>query len=134
MASAKSSGARWEVGHAASSRFGSLGLKTTQAAGFLVWASKPRSGELSEAKRAKNVPRHVAKWFRWFGPQNHQDGGFPSFGLKTGVRARRRLGDPKDAWRTRGGCVELRQGAPITRGRPMGIKKETDENAPAWAV
>src|SRR5579859_6642900 len=91
-ASAKSSGARREAGHATSSGFGSLGLKTVWKAGFLVWASKPRSGELSEAKRPRDVPRHVAKGFGWFGPQNHQVGGFPDFGLKTGGGAWRCLG------------------------------------------
>jgi len=63
--------------------FGSLGLKTVQEAGFLVWASKPRSEGLSEAKRPTDVPRHVAElvWVVWaskpprrrvsrFSPQN----------------------------------------------------------------
>src|SRR5579871_4915620 len=99
MSLAKSRGARREVGHESSSRFGSLGLKTVQKAGFLVWASKPRSGELSEAKRPRNVPRHVAKGFGWFGPQNHQDEGFPGFGRKTGGGAWRCLG-------RREGCVD----------------------------
>ena len=63
--------------------FGSLGLKTVQEAGFLVWASKPRSEGLSEAKRPMDVPRHVGSWFGWFGPQNHQGGGFLGFRLKT---------------------------------------------------
>src|SRR5579859_7032927 len=71
--------------------FDSLGLKTVQKAGFLVWASKPRSGELSEAKQPRNVPRHVEKGFGWFGPQNHQVGGFPGFSLKTGGGAWRCL-------------------------------------------
>ena len=49
---------------------------------FLGLGLKTKVGELSEAKRPKNVPRHVAKRFRWFGPQKHQGGGFPGFGLK----------------------------------------------------
>src|SRR5579883_981602 len=99
ISSAKSRGARREVGHESSLWFGSLGLKTVQKAGFLVWASKPRSGELSEAKRPRNVPRHVAKRFGWFGPQNHQVRGFPGFGLKTGGRS---LAVPRATRRTRG--------------------------------
>ena len=53
---------------------------------------KTKVGEFSEAKRPMDVPRHVAKGFGWFGPQNHQVEGFPDFGLKTGGGAWRCLG------------------------------------------
>src|SRR5579871_1513597 len=119
MSLAKSRGARREVGHESSSRFGSLGLKTVQKAGFLVWASKPRSGELSEAKWPRNVLRHVAKEFGWFGLQNHQVEGFPGFGSKPGAKAGGASSGAKGVWMAQGHCMELRQGAPITRGRRM---------------
>src|SRR5579883_3285485 len=67
MASAKSRGARREVGHAFPSGLAVWASKTVQEAGFLVWASKPRSEGLSEAKRPTDMPRHVAElvWVVW---------------------------------------------------------------------
>ena len=80
-------------------RFGSLVLKTTKAAGFLVWASKPRFGGLARLSGPWTCRGTCRSRFRWFGPQNHQGGGFPGFGLKTGGGVWRCLG-------RREGCVD----------------------------
>ena len=115
--------------------FGSLGLKTVQEAGFLVWASKPRSEGLSEAKRPTDVPRHVAEsvWVVWASkPPRRRVSRFSPQNL--GRRARWESGEPKVERTARKGCVEWRQGVPSTRGRRMRREKDLDENAPAWVV
>jgi len=101
-----------------------------QGGRFLGLGLKTKVGGLARLSGPRTCRGTWRSWFRWFGPQNHHGGGFSGFGLKTGVGARY----GRVARRTRGGCVELRQGASITRGRPMGEERKTDENAPAWVV
>ena len=107
--------------------------------GFLVWSSKPGGGArrgraarpvswfgpqnqgrgLSEAKRPKDVPRHVPELVSVVWPQNHHRRGFSGFDSKPGSApglTRRPGGHLAHTRRMRGG----EERTPITRGRPMG--------------
>jgi hypothetical protein len=114
--------------------FGGLGLKTTKAAGFSVWASKPRSGPGETGRPKERAEPRGEDGLDGLGLKTITVEGFPVLASKpgSGPGATGRPGGRVAHARRLRGSEAIRM--PISRDRPMGRKRKTDKNAPAWAV